>query len=72
MAKKNESHLAQWGDISFPIEINRCEKCGGMLKRVPALGIIAIGVCKVCKRFYGLEINDITSKLKSSFKKKFV
>ena len=68
---KEKLNLVEWGDLHFPVEINKCKKCGGLLERIDAMGIVAMGVCKKCNRFYGLVIEDITGKLKLSFKKKF-
>jgi len=69
MNKKQKLNLASWGDLSFPVEINKCKKCDRRLEHISAMGVVAMAFCKICKKFYGLEITDITSRLLPKFKK---
>lgn len=67
--KKEKLNLAQWGQIQYEVTVNRCPKCDSFMEHVPALGIVSLSVCKKCKKFYGLVIEDVTAKLTKQFKK---
>lgn len=54
MAKKLD--LASWGDLYFPVEISKCKKCGERLENINAMGVVAMGKCRKCKKFYGLAV----------------
>ena len=66
---KQKLNLASWGEISFIVEMNGCKKCGDHLENISAVGFISMGMCKKCKKFYGIVIEDITSKLLPKFKR---
>lgn len=70
--KRKALNLARWGDLHIVIEINKCAKCDKLLKRVDVFGCTSIGVCVICKKFFGLEIVDITNQLTNKFKKKIL
>lgn len=67
--KKEKLNLAQWGQTQFSITIHRCPKCDSFMENVPALGVLCLSVCKRCKKFYGLVVEDVTAKLHPKFKK---
>lgn len=67
--KKPKLSLAQWGDVSFEIAVQRCKKCDKFLENLHGFGITYLGVCKPCKKFYGVCIEDVTSQLSPKFKK---
>jgi hypothetical protein len=69
MKKKEKLNLAQWGSFHIDISIHKCPKCDGFLENLNALGVIYLGVCKKCRKFYGIVIEDVTSKLNPKFKR---
>ena len=66
---RKKLNLAEWGQTMFEITIHRCPKCDSPMERVPTLGVLSLSVCKKCKKFYGLVIEDVTAKLHPKFKK---
>lgn len=70
MRKKKKLELAQWGEIHCSVQIQKCKKCGKGTEEIPAIGIVSLSMCKECKKFYGLQITDVTSLLSRDFKNK--
>lgn len=66
---RKKLNLAEWGQTHINITIRSCPKCDGLMDEVPAFGVICLTVCKKCKKFYGLVIEDVTAKLHPKFKK---
>lgn len=67
--KKPKLNLAQWGSLSLVVEINSCPKCDGRLRDLRPFGVIALSVCDKCKKFFGLQVTDVTSELSLKFKR---
>jgi len=68
-SKKKILNLASWGDLYMTVDIQKCPKCGGRTENLNAFGVVSLSVCKKCKKFYGLVVEDVTSKLNAKFKK---
>lgn len=62
--------MAGWGDLHTRLSVNECPKCGKRLEELDPFGILTLGVCKPCKKFYSLVIADVTYYLAKSFRDK--
>lgn len=69
MSKKQKLNLAAWGDVRCDVKVMNCRSCGRVTEEIPAMGIVSLAVCRPCRKFYGLVVEDVTAKLKQGFKR---
>ena len=69
--KKPKLNMAGWGDLYMSVEIQRCQnsKCQHPLRNLNAFGVLFLGVCDKCKKFWSIQVVDVTSQLSPKFKK---
>jgi hypothetical protein len=69
--KAKKLNMAAWGDLYMSVEIQRCQnpKCQHPLRNLNAFGVLFLGVCDKCRKFWSIQIVDVTKELNPKFKK---